>query len=94
MVEVLHNDTNVGLHNIHLIGFSIGAHIVGYAGRNLKRKGMIIGRITGLNKVIFLVYNVVPRLLPFVKVRWLYHTFKFSFPKIIAINVFLRRDKY
>ncbi|XP_057299885.1 inactive pancreatic lipase-related protein 1-like [Hydractinia symbiolongicarpus] len=49
MVEVLHNDTGVSLHNIHLIGFSIGAHIVGYAGRNLKRRGMIIGRITGLD---------------------------------------------
>ncbi|XP_057307164.1 pancreatic lipase-related protein 2-like [Hydractinia symbiolongicarpus] len=35
--------------DIHLIGFSLGAHLMGYAGENLKEKGFEVGRITGLD---------------------------------------------
>ncbi|CAH1395697.1 unnamed protein product [Nezara viridula] len=34
---------------IHIIGFSLGAHIAGYAGRSLSQRGIKLGRITGLD---------------------------------------------
>lgn len=33
--------------NIHLIGFSLGAHVSGVASESLKSKKILIGRITG-----------------------------------------------
>lgn len=33
--------------NIHLIGFSLGAHVCGTASESLKAKGYLLGRITG-----------------------------------------------
>lgn len=33
--------------NIHLLGFSLGAHVAGSASEVLKKKGHLIGRITG-----------------------------------------------
>ena len=36
---------------LHLIAFSLGAHIAGYAGHHSKKRGNEIGRITG--KVLF-----------------------------------------
>ncbi|XP_050499392.1 pancreatic triacylglycerol lipase-like [Diabrotica virgifera virgifera] len=35
--------------NIHLIGFSLGAHVSGTASESLKDKGYLLGRITGLD---------------------------------------------
>lgn len=32
---------------IHLIGFSLGAHIAGFAGRSLLSRGIRLSRITG-----------------------------------------------
>ena len=33
--------------NVHVIGYSLGAHIAGYAGRRLRLAGCPIARITG-----------------------------------------------
>lgn len=32
---------------IHIIGFSLGAHVAGFAGKALKLNGITVGRITG-----------------------------------------------
>ena len=40
---------NFDLTNLHCIGHSLGAHICGYIGKNLKRSGKILDRITGLD---------------------------------------------
>lgn len=39
---------NASVKTIHIIGFSLGAHIAGCAGEMLKQKGYKLGRITGL----------------------------------------------
>ena len=35
------------LDRFYIVGFSLGAHVAGYAGRYLRAKGMRLGRITG-----------------------------------------------
>ena len=46
-----------------IVGFSLGAHIAGYAGRNLRdRHGIILGRITGELKCNFFLFKIGPRL--------------------------------
>lgn len=46
MVESLIKATNASLDHFHLIGFSLGAHVSGHAGKKLKLK-----RISG--KIVF-----------------------------------------
>ena len=50
MIEVIRNDTGINWKKLHLIGFSIGSHLVGYAGHNLRMKGLLVPRITGQNR--------------------------------------------
>ena len=47
-IQLLHNDLRLCYSKVHLIGFSLGAQIAGFAGRRLREKGHIISRITGL----------------------------------------------
>lgn len=44
VLEILTNKMSVGFENIHLIGHGLGAHIVGYTGKQLSGK---MSRITG-----------------------------------------------
>lgn len=46
MVEALMKNAGLSLGNVHLIGHSLGAQIMGYAGKELRHLGEI-GRITG-----------------------------------------------
>ncbi|KAM0733961.1 Pancreatic triacylglycerol lipase [Formica fusca] len=48
---ILLDTINLGINpiNIHMIGFSLGAHVAGCASEVLKRKNLLLGRITGLD---------------------------------------------
>ena len=47
MIEVIYHTTGLDVSRLRLIGFSLGAHVVGNAGRLLRKRGIIVPRITG-----------------------------------------------
>ncbi|CAH2211710.1 jg26577, partial [Pararge aegeria aegeria] len=47
-VEFL-NSTGVPAGSLHVVGFSLGAEAAGFAGKDLKARGLRLGRITGLD---------------------------------------------
>lgn len=49
LIEVIRNDTGINWPRLRLIGFSLGSHVMGYAGRNLRRKGLIVPQISALD---------------------------------------------
>lgn len=49
IIEVIRNDTGIDWSKLHLIGFSLGAHVMGYAGRNFRRKGLVVPRISAID---------------------------------------------
>lgn len=49
LIRMLTDDTSRGMDQIHVIGFSMGAHIAGYSGKRLDGQ---VPRITGINRFI------------------------------------------
>ena len=47
LIEALHNEVGLAYSYVHIIGYSLGAHVAGYAGRALRKRGHPIARITG-----------------------------------------------
>ena len=47
LVELMNSQFGLSFANVHLIGFSIGAQLVGHAGKYLKRNNHTVGRVTG-----------------------------------------------
>ncbi|KAJ0174540.1 hypothetical protein K1T71_009648 [Dendrolimus kikuchii] len=48
-VEFLESAAGVAPSSLHIIGFSLGAEAAGFTGKELRRKGKTVGRITGLD---------------------------------------------
>lgn len=46
-IQYLIEEQKVSQERLHVIGFSLGGHISGFAGKYLKSKGYFLGRITG-----------------------------------------------
>lgn len=49
LIKKLHYGFGLKPSSVHLIGFSLGGQIVGYAGRNLRKSSLTVRRITGLD---------------------------------------------
>ena len=47
LIKFLISQTQSSVDLYHVVGFSLGAHIAGYAGSRLKQNGLTLGRITG-----------------------------------------------
>ncbi|XP_047031861.1 pancreatic lipase-related protein 2 [Helicoverpa zea] len=43
------NSIGVPASSIHVVGFSLGAEAAGFTGKNLRSRGLLLGRITGLD---------------------------------------------
>ncbi|CAH2076035.1 unnamed protein product, partial [Iphiclides podalirius] len=43
------SDAGIDLNDVHLMGHSLGAHLMGYTGRFTRARGKVVGRITGLD---------------------------------------------
>ena len=54
LIKFLMNNTLNSAGSYYIVGFSLGAHIAGYAGTNLRQFGHRLGRITGESPKIFL----------------------------------------
>lgn len=48
-LEHYHSNKELSIDNVHIVGFSLGAHVAGIAGKFLRVKGQKVARITGLD---------------------------------------------
>lgn len=47
-LEMYHDTGEIPIESVHIVGFSLGAHVAGFAGKSL-RPGLQVPRITGLD---------------------------------------------
>lgn len=48
-IKFLKTKLSTDMDSVHLVGHSLGAHVCGFAGKHLKKSGISIGKITGLD---------------------------------------------
>lgn len=53
LLELLKGQFGLNYDRVHIIGSGLGAHVAGYAGRNIKRRSESIARITGMLNIAF-----------------------------------------
>ena len=61
LIRAMRDSAGATFSDFHLIGQSLGAHAVGYAGKKARENGELIGRITGMGddkKYVSFSYNV------------------------------------
>ena len=58
LVNGLHSHHGLMYSKVHLIGFSLGAQIAGFAGMRMRQNGHPIARITGLCSLCYLVTSL------------------------------------
>ena len=61
LIRAMRDSAGATFSDFHLIGQSLGAHVVGYAGKKARENGELIGRITGTGddkKYVSFSYNV------------------------------------
>lgn len=51
LLEQLHNSTGMQFHEVHMIGQGLAAHMLAYAGRDLKKADTPVGRISAMDPV-------------------------------------------
>lgn len=49
-LQTAHDQYGMAYEDAHLIGHSLGAHVAGFAGKNIKNMGNELGRISGTCK--------------------------------------------
>ncbi|CAD7079414.1 unnamed protein product [Hermetia illucens] len=58
LMKIQHHHPSFNIHQIHLVGISLGAHVAGFAGNHIERtSGKKVDRITGLDAALPLFAN-------------------------------------
>ena len=59
LIKMLHSETGLPFSKVHVVGYSLGGQVAGYAGTYLRKMGHKLGRITGKNRDIDSAITIV-----------------------------------